>query len=281
MKIVEYNNKYDEPIKDLLVELQKYLMDIDDWNTQILKTNYREEYFKIDMELVKKQNGKIYLAQEDKDIVGLVVGIINKVDEVDRLTNDCKKTGNVIELIVSKNARGKGIGNQLLEKMEKYFISINCERISIEVFEPNKKALNFYQKNGYIIRDIFVSKDIKQEQSINTIHTKNYIDKTITAKIDRQLGSKHPKYGFLYPVNYGYIPNTISEDGEELDCYVLGIFEPIETFTGKCIAVIHRLNDNDDKLILTSEGKDYSDDAIRALTEFQERFFKSIIIRKP
>ena len=88
MKIVEYNNKYDEPIKDLLVELQKYLINIDDWNTQILKTNYREEYFKLDMELVKNQNGKIYLAQEDQDIVGLVIGIINKVDEVDRLTNE-------------------------------------------------------------------------------------------------------------------------------------------------------------------------------------------------
>ena len=278
MKIVEYNNKYDEPIKDLLVELQKYLINIDDWNTQILKTNYREEYFKLDMELVKNQNGKIYLAQEDQDIVGLVIGIINKVDEVDRLTNDCKKTGNVIELIVSKNARGKGIGNKLLEKIEKYFISINCERISIEVFGPNKKALNFYQKNGYTTRDIFVSKNIKQEQSINTIRTKNYIGKTITAKIDRQLGSKHPKHGFLYPVNYGYIPNTISEDGEELDCYVLGIFEPIETFTGRCIAVIHRLNDNDDKLVLVPEDKKYTNDEIKVLTEFQERFFESIII---
>ena len=64
-----------------------------------------------------------------------------------------------------------------------------------------------------------------------------------------------------------------------MDCYILGVFEPVKTFKGKCIAVLHRVNDNDDKLIIAPEGKDYSDDAIRALTEFQERFFESIIIR--
>ena len=111
------------------------------------------------------------------------------------------------------------------------------------------------------------------------MNIKEYLNKNIEVIIDRPLGSKHPKHDFIYPVNYGYVPNTISGDGEELDCYVLGIFEPIKEFKGKCIAIIHRLNDNDDKLIIVPEEKDYSDDAIRALTEFQERFFESIIIQ--
>lgn len=108
---------------------------------------------------------------------------------------------------------------------------------------------------------------------------KKYLEKTLEVKIDRPFGSKHPKHGFIYPVNYGYVPNTISGDGEELDCYVLGVFEPLETFNGKCIAIIHRLDDNDDKLIIVPENKSFSNQEIRALTEFQERFFKSEIIR--
>ena len=108
---------------------------------------------------------------------------------------------------------------------------------------------------------------------------KKYLEKTLDVKIDRPFGSKHPKHGFIYPVNYGYVPNTISGDGEELDCYVLGVFEPLETFRGKCIAIIHRLDDNDDKLIIVPENKSFSNQEIRALTEFQERFFKSEIIR--
>ncbi len=111
------------------------------------------------------------------------------------------------------------------------------------------------------------------------VESKSYIGKLVEVKMDRPMGSKHPKHGFIYPVNYGYVPNTISGDGAELDCYVLGVFEPLEKFTGKCIAVIHRTNDNDDKLVIVPQEKDYSDDAIRALTEFQERFFESIIIK--
>ena len=107
----------------------------------------------------------------------------------------------------------------------------------------------------------------------------NYLDKTIEVKIDRPFGSKHPKHGFIYPVNYGFVPNTKSGDGEELDCYVLGAFEPLESYIGKCIAIIHRINDDDDKLIIAPENKSFSNKEIRVLTEFQERFFFSEIIR--
>lgn len=107
----------------------------------------------------------------------------------------------------------------------------------------------------------------------------NYIGKIIDVKIDRAFGTMHPKHGFMYPLNYGYIPNTISGDGEELDCYVLGVFEPIKEFKGKCIAIIHRINDDDDKLVVVPENKNYSDDAINALVEFQEQYFEHIIIR--
>ena len=109
--------------------------------------------------------------------------------------------------------------------------------------------------------------------------SKDYLGKIVNVTMDRPLGSKHPKHGFIYPVNYGYIPNTISGDGEELDAYVLGVHNPLETFEGKVIAIIHRLNDNDDKLVVVPQDKNYTNDQIIALTEFQERFFKSEIIR--
>jgi len=108
---------------------------------------------------------------------------------------------------------------------------------------------------------------------------KNYIGKKVRVTIDRKLGSKHPKWCFIYLNNYGYIPNTISGDGEELDAYILGIFEPVDTFEGICIAVLHRLDEDDDKLIIVPEGKNYTDEQINCLTEYQERFFKHIIIR--
>lgn len=110
-------------------------------------------------------------------------------------------------------------------------------------------------------------------------NAKNFIGKKVNVVIDRQLGSKHPNWGFVYLTNYGYIPNTVSGDGEELDAYILGTFEPVESFEGICIAVLHRLDEEDDKLIVVPEGKNYTDEQIDCLTEFQERFFKHIIIR--
>ena len=158
MEIIEYDKKFDEQIKDLLVSLQEHLIEIDDWNTQTMHEDYREENFKIDMRKVEKQEGKIYLAKEDTTIQGLIIGAVNELDEIDLITNDCEKTGVVLELIVSKNARGQGIGRLLLNKMEDYFKSINCKRIMIEVFGPNKDAYEFYCKNSYVSRDIFVGK---------------------------------------------------------------------------------------------------------------------------
>ena len=109
--------------------------------------------------------------------------------------------------------------------------------------------------------------------------TREYLNKIVKIKIDRPFGTKHPKHGFVYPLNYGYIPETISGDGEELDAYLLGVFDPVDEFEGKCIAIIKRTNDNDDKLIVVPDGKNYTDEQIEALTEFQERFFKHVVIR--
>lgn len=108
---------------------------------------------------------------------------------------------------------------------------------------------------------------------------KKYLGTKVLVKMDRPLGTIHPKHGFVYSVNYGFIPNTISGDGEELDAYVLGEHKPLDTFEGVVVAIIHRTNDNDDKLVVMDEGKNYTDAQIEALTEFQEQWFKHEILR--
>ena len=113
---------------------------------------------------------------------------------------------------------------------------------------------------------------------VNSTST-DFIGKLISVKIDRPLGSRHPQHGFFYMLNYGYVPGVIAPDGEEQDVYVLGVFEPLEQFKGRCIAVIHRLDEDDDKLVLVPDGVQYTDEQILALTEFQERFFKAVVIR--
>lgn len=109
--------------------------------------------------------------------------------------------------------------------------------------------------------------------------TTHWLTRLVHVIMDRPQGAHHPTHGFIYPVNYGYVPGTLAPDGEELDAYVLGIDGPLEEFTGRCIAIIHRLDDDDDKLIVVPDGVDLSDETIRDLTCFQEQYYHSVILR--
>lgn len=114
----------------------------------------------------------------------------------------------------------------------------------------------------------------------HNVENNKYIGQIVKVKIDRPKGSKHPKYGFEYLVNYGYVPYTKSQDGEELDAYVLGFDEPLDEFVGRCIGVIRRIDDNDDKLIVVHEAIDLADEQIEEEIEFQEKWFKHILLRE-
>jgi inorganic pyrophosphatase len=109
---------------------------------------------------------------------------------------------------------------------------------------------------------------------------RKYLGKIVDVVVDRPLNSVHPKHkDMVYEVNYGYIPNTVSGDGEELDAYILGIDYPVCEFRGKVIAIIHRINDDDDKLVVVDGDQNYSDEEIRKRVNFVEQYFESIIIR--
>lgn len=151
--VLEYDEKYDDDIKDLLVELQEYIQNIDIEGYNILQKNYRKLYFEKVLNDVKNYKGKIFLYEEDNKIVGLVVGIVNN-DEIETYDFKAPKRGRITELVISKNVRSKGIGTVLLKYMEDYLKSIGCKDILIGVFAYNDNAVKFYRKNGYHVRMI-------------------------------------------------------------------------------------------------------------------------------
>lgn len=107
----------------------------------------------------------------------------------------------------------------------------------------------------------------------------SFLGKEIYMVVDRPLGSTHPKHSdIVYPVNYGYIPDTVSGDGEEIDVYLLGVSVPVRDFAARVIAVIHRLNDTEDKLVAAPIGTCFTKEEIKNLTHFQEQYFITEII---
>lgn len=109
---------------------------------------------------------------------------------------------------------------------------------------------------------------------------KSYLGKTVKIKIDRPINYVHRKenYALTYPVNYGYIPDVIAPDGEELDVYLLGVNEPVEEYTAFIIGIVHRENDVEDKLVAVPNAfslmtKEEIEEAVR----FQEQYYDSHI----
>ena len=135
MKIIEYQGKYLNDIRDLLTELEEYIVMIDKDNLDIVHPEYHEKMALIDLEEIKNNNGKCYLAVENEKAIGLIMGIIPNYNKYDYLDYKCPKRGIITELIVTSKIRDNGVGKKLMDKMEKYFRDNHCEY-----------AIKFYEK---------------------------------------------------------------------------------------------------------------------------------------
>ena len=122
------------------------------------------------------------------------------------------------------------------------------------------------------------------EQGIMTLQerheqVKGYLGKSVTIGIDRPLGYVHHKgeKTLVYPINYGYIPDVLGGDGEELDVFLLGVDTPVQTFTGRIIGIVFRADDVEDKLVMAPEGKTFSAEEIARAVYFQEKYYRTTI----
>ena len=105
---------------------------------------------------------------------------------------------------------------------------------------------------------------------------KDFLGEIVRVQIDRPLGSKHPTLGFIYELNYGFVPGTEAGDGHEIDAYVIGPDTPVHSFEGPCVAIIVRHDDNEHKLVVASG--DIGQEMISNATRFVERHYETSLI---
>ena len=108
---------------------------------------------------------------------------------------------------------------------------------------------------------------------------RSYLGKIVRIGIDRPIGYVHKKerYTLTYRINYGYIPGVLGGDGEELDVYLLGVDVPVAEYEARVIAIAHRENDVEDKLVAAPVGMTLSETEVRAAIDFQERYYDTHI----
>ena len=82
-KIIEYEDKYLDDVRDLLTELSEYIVSIDKDNLELIHQDYYKKMALVELARVKKSNGKCYLAIQNNKVIGLIMGVIRSYDEYD------------------------------------------------------------------------------------------------------------------------------------------------------------------------------------------------------
>ena len=172
---------------------------------------------------------------------------------------------------VASDGRVHGVFREIVD-----FSSRNHPHLRIDTHEDNAGMRRLIAQSGFRERGRIYVRDGSPRIAYERIGygTEN----TLTVTVDRPLGSCHPNHADLvYPVNYGYLPGFMAPDGEEQDAYIVGISEPVQTFTGKLTAVVHRFDDVEEKWVIAPEGMTLSREEIEEQVHFQEQYFHTEI----
>ncbi len=150
-----------------------------------------------------------------------------------------------------------------------------CGHLRIDTHADNIPMQNLLHKLGFqYCGIIYVAEDSAPRRAYEKL-----FPTSVTVKVDRPLGSCHPNHpDILYSLNYGFIPGIFAADGEEQDAYILGVDWPVEEFSGRLIAIIHRKNDVEDKWVVAPNNISFTREEIAAATAFQEQYFDTEII---
>ena len=196
-----------------------------------------------------------------------------------------------LDYYLGEESSRKGYMSEALERVLKYlFHQRGAEAVSARAFTENAASAGLLEKLGFT-REGTLRRAVRNfegqafDDAVFSLLREEYLaahppvlGDVLSIKMDRPIGTVHPKHpDLIYPINYGYVPGLMAPDGEEQDAYVLGVSEPLEEFTGKLIAVIHRFDDVEEKWVLAPEGMDFTKEQIGEMTHFQEQYYHTEI----
>jgi len=153
MQIRNYEPQDKEQILELFNQFGDYFVEVDDLKRVYRGEHYAEKFFG-EMQKNMQPNGICYVAEDDGKLTGFIGGSWHDVTTENSQESIPHRKGRILELFVSETHRGKGIGKQLLLKLEEYFRTQGCNAINVEVFAPNTTAQEFYAAFGYKPRNI-------------------------------------------------------------------------------------------------------------------------------
>lgn len=179
----------------------------------------------------------------------------------------------ICRLAVKPEYHRQGWGTLLMKQALSYGNQQGAKSAYLMADQLNIAGRKLYENFGFVASEEYQIDMFHQHPELVLDH---YLGKAVQVKMDRPMGSKHPKFEMIYPINYGFLPYTLSGDGDEIDAYVLGPQKPLELFSGKVIAIVKRKDDDEEKLVVADRM--YEKTFIEKQIAFTEQYYNSQII---
>jgi GrpB-like predicted nucleotidyltransferase (UPF0157 family)/8-oxo-dGTP pyrophosphatase MutT (NUDIX family) len=153
---------------------------------------------------------------------------------------------------------------------------LNANSTAAHDYEITKSALAMKYPND---RNAYTEgKEKVISQILRKAQVWAFLGTIVNITVDRPAGTYHPQTNTVfYSINYGYIEDEIAPDGSGLDVYILGVSEPLKTFTGRVIGIVHREDDTEDKLVTAPDGMVFTQNEIGEAVHFVEQFYKTTV----
>ena len=234
----------------------------------------------------------IYLVRENKRKRRFIAGFM--ADDATAVYKDRAKAGQILWKHVNEYMFSEPYFSRYSYKYERYWLEKygdkleGCGRITGGQDKADEKAEDKAPEASEAKADIFAwfesgpEKTAEPEVSAAPAPQKKIkLGDIVTVTVDRPLGSYHPEHkDMYYPINYGYIEGVIAADGEEQDAYILGVDEPVKTFTGEVIGIVHRDDDVETKLVVAPQNSSFTSEQIMSSINFTEKYYKSHLVMK-
>jgi inorganic pyrophosphatase len=228
------------------------------------------------------QSGKwaVFLAFDGDAPVGMCE-ISLRMDYVEG--TDKAPVGYIEGIFVLPEYRNQQIAKSLVALGEDWSHEQGCAEFASDCMLDNEESLRFHCKIGFeeAGRNIHFVKKLGEVNTTLPTHSEAFwsaIDTLISQTeivIDRPKSTKHPRFDFIYPLDYGYLKDTTSPDGGGIDVWRGSLS------AGLCDAVICTVDllkkDSEIKLLI-----DCSEEEKSVIMRFHNdsEYMKGVMIRR-
>ena len=231
----------------------------------------REAFFAADQFHLKKESAASYLTSIPKSLKeGKSFGAFER-----DLSGFVTCHDNEITLLsVRPESQGHGIATSLLKALAQEEEQQGKTRLTVHTL---RSLVPVYRSFGFASEGEEEEEDSVLYVQMEYLLGRDWLNQQVHVTVELPYGSYHP----LYPdeevtANKGYVDEKM-EEGEVLPAYVVGINEPLDSFTGTVIGVVYRRGTDGYSLIVAKDTAVSKEDVIRSIA-FEEQYFDTQIL---